>query len=280
MRCTLFLVFFLPVFALAEGVHSVSALHAVAATLGVIGGDPSSNPEVVPVGPCSGTWVSNNTLITAGHCTSEKGVTLYTETPKTVVQDGKKVEQRIITKIDLNCKRHPKYKPFEPSQVVKELEHKVKGAFQVWKSIKKKPGPEEDAFRMALAACELKGSEKPDHTAFLESAKYDIAVCTLPKPMEGVKSACVVKERQGFPANKNFIYSGFGTHAVDENGIAQHHSFFSQFQGRAKLEVGVAEEQGLLRGRWKKGSKDHAAAGKGDSGGGYRRAGIGYRKVS
>lgn len=255
----------------AAAEHSSSVFSRVVSSslFGVIGGEASQNPEVVPVGfTCSGIRVSSNTVITAAHCPLEGRAQLFDRREEKKLVDGKEIVNVVLTPINLQCKAHPRYRPFSVSTIEERLKANVKKTFADWKKGGKKKGsPAEEDFRKALTTWQSYDSHDMDKIRFRASAEYDVAVCALPKPDSSTPSACVIPQRERFDSKKNYVLSGFGVNQLNENGEGTSHEFGSQTQGRARLELGAGDEKGLLRALWKKGSKDRVGAGFADSGG-------------
>jgi len=245
--------------------HGATLLHMAAATIGVIQGEKSDNPEIAQAGwNGSATWVSDNTLITAAHCA--EGAVLFDRSTKIEIRNGKEVEVTTVNNIPLTCTRHPKWKPFEPLPEGENLQKKVVAAFKEWKASGKKIGDEKDAlFRKALEAWKKFSEEERDRPTFFQSARYDVAVCTIEKPDKKIKPACVVRKRPEFGADKNFIVSGFGLRELAKDGQYEGNEFGQQSQGKTKLEWGSGETEGLIKSLFKRGGP--AVSAPHDSGG-------------
>lgn len=251
--------------ALAFAESHGTLLPLVAATIGVIQGEKSDNPEVVQAGwNGSATWVSDTTLITAGHVA--EGATILERTTTTEIRDGKKVDVITVNQIPLTCTKHPKYEPWRPNPEGERLQKKVVEAFKEWKRSGKQVGSEKDMeFRKALSAWQTYADKDVNRDSFFKSARYDIAVCTLEKPNKKIQSACVERKRPDFNAKKNFIVSGFGLQKLSKEGEYQSNEFGQQSQGKTRLELGSGETEGLIKSLFKRGGS--AVSAPHDSGG-------------
>lgn len=252
--------------------HSLFSQFMRTTFTGVLVGTPSDNPEVVPLGfsSCSGTWVSDNTLVTAAHCLQGEGVQVWSVKIEKKMENGKETINKSLLPKNLDCKKHPKYVAYTPNAKEEELREKVKSTYEAWKISGRMSGAtEENAFRMTHEAWKTytEENEKDELSRFLKSQAYDVAVCVLTPADASVQSACVISERANYDSKKNYIFSGFGLSEIGENRELLPHEAFTQTEGKAKMRAEATEQPSILTASWKRSDPNQSASGKGDSGG-------------